>query len=680
MLVVVESPNKVKKIQEYLTLDYEVISSVGHIRDLSKKHKGSLPEEWDIIKDKQRVLHKMKKAYERHHKQIIIATDPDREGEAIAWHICHLLEIDPETAMRCRFNEITEASIKSAIKRAEDGIDKLDINLVNSQRARRLLDRRLGYSSTMYLWKVVGGGVSAGRCLVPAAKLLKQHMESNDYNKYKYILRGKLDTDIGIFTLTKDITTDVTYDIDIPENNRLNFLSLLYKRNPSQLIIHKITKTKIRKSPPKPLSTSDILTKFGGSPTVIMGKLQLLFEKGYITYHRTDSHELSSDFVNSVLKSGTYDMYNTTSTKTPVLSDDSVKHAHEAIRPTNWSRSSVPDGNVSALYTFIRNHSVGSLFPEWVGEQMSIYCNNNWKITFERTLQNDEGGHNGGWLGVINKAPLCDFDKTILDLKEGDLINVTGGNIRICKESECSHITESSMIRLLEKENIGRPSTYSTIVNHLLKRGYAKPIESSNSQICSFDLSTQSFKVSNDETTNMITDEEGISYNVSKYIKLTQVGIKCIDMLDKSKYNPLFEISFTAEMEKVLDEISVGEHKWEDYINGIDKQIKDVEYDNNKILLKTKSEPVINTRDKSVSFGDDTLQSDKKGAFPDTVLGEYEGYCYGKGRTRYGPVIWRELGNGIVKVPFQKREYKKITAKQWYMIKLPYAIKSFQAS
>ena len=674
MLVVVESPNKVKKIQEFLGKDYEVVATKGHFRDLDKKHNGYLPETWEIISGKQSVITALKKSYKRNSSNIILATDPDREGEAIAWHVCEILGIHFTKAIRCRFNEITKDSVCNAVHLAETEHSQLDMDLVYAQRARRLLDRRIGYSSTRHLWRVIGGGVSAGRCLIPAANILDELSKEQQSKGTRYVIRGNITTPMGNATLNEELDfTDLSIEDNITDQRILLYKYLNTKYDDikgrtvidSYLRIVNIKKTRIHKSPPSPLSTSSLLTLNGGSPQTTMNKLQRLFEKGLITYHRTDSTMLSEEFVNSIRKEH-YDNVSEKHKKKHVHFTDDKKCAHEAIRPTNWKLKIIDDEDLQHLYNIIWQHSVGSIFPEWIGEKTTFTFNHNWKLVLERTIEIDEGGMcGGGWLGFVGKAPSRTYGYPIDDLHEGSIVKIINGSIKLRKEHRGKSINESYMVKALEMSGIGRPSTYSTIIEHLSSRGYVESVERKNST-----LNTMSF-VNNSNTDNTLTysyddlsssgDVEDTTVSCTTTLQLSDVGRKCINELQDSLYSSLFKITYTADMEKILDTIADGKIKWSDFIMEINEQLD---------LIEKRSK----TRSKIVS-----TYPQGRGAFPETILGETDTHKYGKGRTRYGPVIWREPHISDDDGKF-KRQYNKVSAKRWSLVTFETAVKSFQTS
>ena len=710
MLVIVESPNKIKKIQGFLGGEYEVIATKGHFRDLPKKHSGKLPESWETIKGKGDVVKALVTALKRHHSPgtpkeacVILATDPDREGEAIAWHVCQVLGIDPARAMRCRFHEITRDAVVRAIARAHRGEDVLDLNLVGAQRARRLLDRRIGYSGTAYLWKRVGSGVSAGRCLIPAAILLKEVVSRQDAKGMRVVLRGSLTTESAgraylqeeledapsdCMELVKTHFTQRRVSLDKPIGKgavKLKEDGVIQ----NTLVVKAISVSGVSKSPPKPHNTSSALTAIGGSPARAMAILQSLFEKGKITYHRTESREVCQEFKHLVL--GTMDGGADASSSKGGETGKEKEVAHEAIRPTHPEDEGRDGGGFGGeddglddaerrAYRIIWENAVGSLYSHWIGERLMIHLEGGWTITHERTQMDG-----GGWLERVGRAPPTLFPEGARVLCEGDSVKITGGHISVKNEPRGKEVSETSMITLLEHSGIGRPSTYSTIIGNLSKRGlvgFRKTVVSPilevqittphskypewgvelvkhSKQSCSLAEFSKRCKDDNNGNGDDVIEEttrEEIKERIG--LTITPVGEKCLSSLLNSAYSYFFQVSYTSKMEAVLDKISSGEIRWEEFVDDVDNEIFEVESSivggSFKVVPETAEAPPSATR----------------GSFPETILGREGGWVYYKGKTKFGPVVFRHAEGDE---SFSGRQYQKVSPKQWWVIDLSFA-------
>lgn len=710
MLVIVESPNKIKKLQGFLGTGYEVIATKGHFRDLPRTHQGTLPEKWEPIPGKSGIITELRTALKRHcsgprgtpkEECVILATDPDREGEAIAWHVCQVLGLDAGRVYRCRFHEITKDAVVRSIARALAKEDVLDLALVDAQRTRRLLDRRIGYSGTRHLWRRVGGGVSAGRCLIPAAILLREVVVRETAKGERVVLRGSIQTEtIGEATLFKEVSP--TDDAPLNPLNEIRQCFGGSVMDDGTYVIHNhlrvvsVERSSISKNPPKPLNTSTALTQLGGSPQRAMAILQGLFEKGLITYHRTDSREICEEFKGMVL--GHTPSPTTSTIPSPEsggATGGSSPPPHEAIRPTHPDSTGddITDVSERRAYKIIWEHAVGSLYAPWNGERLLISLEGGWSASAERTI-------GGGWLEKIHKAPAGAFPREMEILRKGDSVRFRNGILRVRQEPRGREVSETSMVRLLEHSGIGRPSTYATIIGNLTKRGLAglRKVETKTAMEMRIDGASHprfswgasvSINGGGDTRRSGSDDDKGVdegdapdetsSPEIDKGrtgMVLTPVGEQCLRELEESAYAPFFRIPYTAEMEGVLDAIASRTRLWEEYVNEIDVAIQGAEEESRGRVLASVT-PIGTSVTSTPASSDASLPSTKgsRGAFPLTELGSTpDGWVYSKGRTRYGPVVFRYRrggggGGGSVDGE-EKREYKKVSAKQWGLLDL----------
>lgn len=624
MLVIVESPNKVRTIKTYLGSGYEVIATKGHFRDLPRKHIGNLPEKWEAIRGKSGIITALRKASKRNPDGIVLATDPDREGEGIAWHVCDILGLDPAITPRAVFHEITKSEVQQGVHNAiVPGGTRLNQPLVEAQKARRLIDRRIGYSGTRYLWKTIGGGVSAGRCLIPAAVLLRDINLREDSAGTRMVIKGEIHTSAGRFCLRHVIDKDTPIT---PE-----YVSQYLPEDTSSEIPIETMKTFPRtSSPPKPLDTASAIVAIGLSPSSTMRALQSLFEKGLITYHRTTSRVVSDSFRNAVAPPVKGEM-------SPSITKDD---AHEAIRPTGKVIQSPDmlsdslDDTEKRVYNIVWKHAVGSFYPVWKGETLQVTLGGGWVRTWSRTTCNG-----ANWMSATNCEPAHEFPSEVMELSEGDSVTIISGWLKVIEERAGIGVTESGMVRILKESGIGRPSTYSTIISNLSSRGLAGFIPKKQSVI-------HEISIGEDVPTEK---QEKRPSNTSLSFRITDTGKSCIESLYKSGFAEFFKIEYTSKMESILDSIADSKYPsgWEGFVLEIDKTVTEAEKSSSNVTPSV---------------------ADKKGAFPETILGVLEDWTYGKGRTRYGPVIWRQQGG------HSRREYKKIASKRWHQITMSDAI------
>lgn len=651
MLVIVESPNKVRTIQEYLGRDYEVIATKGHFRDLPRTHSGALPEKWETIRGKGTVISELRKAKKRHLDGVILATDPDREGEGIAWHVCDILHLDPAKTPRAVFHEVTREAVQEGIRlaRLPDG-PTVDIQLVGAQKARRLVDRRIGYSGTRFLWKVVGGGVSAGRCLIPAAKLLKEVNMREDSEGNRIVIRGEIQTAAGVFHLHKILSPEEMPPSAITKEFLFTFLPGVTLddeyRTSDTIRVEQRSTTHVTKHPPRPLDTAAAISAIGGSPATVMRALQSLFEQGLITYHRTTSRALSSTFRNTVATWATVN-----GTRLFGEPPGEASGAHEAIRPVKMTPPESIAVDLEAVakkaYSIIWEHAVGSYFSQWSGERLTVSLEGGWSSSWNRTLSSDGQNRDSTWLAVAGKEPATSFPPETEGLHQDGCVSVFSGWIRATEEPAKKGITENGMVRVLQVAGIGRPSTYATIVGNLSARGLAG-FHSRNTTclaVCRFGESMPDL------------DETDVDRTRSSF-RVTDVGDTCIRMLDKSEFSPFFQIEYTKGLEEELDAIAEGKYEgeWGDFVIRVDTAVTTAEHHHQHTRLP-----------------ENTGNTNNRGSFPETILGEDDDWIYGKGRTRYGPVIWREnVTDRQNTTPGKRipRQYRKVRAKDWPKLSL----------
>ena len=587
-LVIVESPAKCKKIEEYLGPGYKVIASFGHLRELGSLKNvdiaNNFTPKYQIVDDERKKKHieSMRKAINSA-DEVILATDDDREGEAIAWHICDLFDLPLGKTKRIVFNEITERAILDAV--ANPTI--VNMNLVHSQQARQILDLLVGFTISPLLWKHISknseNSLSAGRCQSPALKLVYENqMEINAspgkkvYNTVGYFtnkcipfeLNKQYDTEDGILTfLEETVNFDHIYSCSSPK--------------------------KVFKTQPEPLTTSRIQQLASNelhiSPKETMRLCQILYEEGYITYMRTDSKKYSKEFIDSAKEfiSREYsderyinpqidELINTnananaeekakTNAKTKAKTNAKKKtketsnlaqEAHEAIRPTKISTKNVADkmgSREKKLYRLIWETTVESCMSRaeffQINATISAPFDNKYGYTSESV-------DFLGWKIVKSKAKdLSDKEYTYLQtIKQGSPYDYKKVTCTMTLKDTKSHYTEAKLVQLLEERGIGRPSTFSTLIDKIQERGYVKKENIEGKILECIDYELEEETISEKKTKREVGNEKN-------KLVVQQLGIIVMEFLDKY-FNNIFNYEYTKIMEDDLDKISKGEKEW----------------------------------------------------------------------------------------------------------------------
>ncbi len=469
-LVIVESPAKAKTIEKYLGKDYRVLSSIGHVRDLPKSNTDAVDIEagfvpkYIISPGKGKVIEGLRKTAQGA-TEVLLASDPDREGEAIAWHVAELIKDVNPNLKRVAFNEITETAVKAAIARPRD----LDINLKEAQEARRVLDRLVGYDLSGLIWKKVRYGLSAGRVQSPALRILMERERE---------IRAFIPEDY--FTLTANARAN---KLSIPfvcsvepvlaaEAQRIKTVGEAHPWH-----VTDIKETDVQRAPRPPFTTSTLQqvasTRLGFSPSRTMGAAQKLYEAGYITYMRTDSTTISAEAQKQIiaLLHSEYGA-NYVSPRQYKTKSKSAQEAHEAVRPTNFARHSAGStADQKALYELIWKRTVASQMTEAVTKRTKLVANihatnetiPDFAVTGSRVIFD-------GWLRVDQAAR--GEDTEVPKLATGDPLTVATISIEAKQTQPSSRYTEAGLIKELEKRGIGRPSTYASIMKTIMDRGY----------------------------------------------------------------------------------------------------------------------------------------------------------------------------------------------------------------
>jgi DNA topoisomerase-1 len=551
-LVIVESPFKCKKIEKILGYGYKVIACCGHLREiqsLSDISKDYNPK-YTIITSKKKIVENIKKEIKTA-DDVILATDDDREGEGIAWHICVLFSLPFFSTKRIKYSEITEEAILNAIKYPSI----ININRVNSQITRQMIDLMVGFSVSPMLWNNIKHSdknhLSAGRCQTPALKIIYDRYIENIDNIPKQVF-----STIGYFT-NKFISFELSKRFELEEEVE----KFLESSKDFKHIFLGYTINKYVQEPPKPLTTSRMLQISPYPPKETMKILQTLYEDGLITYIRTDSYHYSNEFITSVKK---YIIEKYNDEKYIGMIRASEEKAHEPIRPTNIylkQINSTSSHKEIKIYNLIWEISLQSCMSDSVYDSMDIsitapnnlnYKKNSKKILFE------------GWEIVKDKKINKEYDY-LLCLKEGIIPykKINSISSMIGKEM---HYTESSLIKKIEHYDFGRPSTYSSLVEKIKERKY---------------VLLKDIVVEEDKITYEM-EENNISKKISKVEKVEKnqliiqpLGIKVIEYI-YSNFSTLFDYEYTSEMEKKLDNIenNITDNLIKDICNEVSLQLK----------------------------------------------------------------------------------------------------------
>ena len=545
-LVIVESPAKAKKIGGYLGNDYTVMASVGHIRSIATKvPKGQKAIDTDnnfetiyvVDSEKSKVVKELKNAV-KNAETVWLASDEDREGEAIAWHLCQVLGLDPATTNRITYHEITKSAIQEAIKNPRH----IDMNLVHAQQARQILDRLVGFELSPVVWRKVPGGKSAGRVQSPAVRLLVER--EREINAFKPTSTYKT---TGNFSLSNhEFKASLDTEFDTAEA-ATNFLDNIAK---SDFTVGEVKQATGTRKPLPPFTTStlqqDANSKLGFSASATMSIAQKLYQSGFITYMRTDSVNLSGQAIaqaSEYIKATYGDNYHQVrnfQTKTA-----GAQEAHEAIRPTDLARESVPgDERTKKLYNLIRNRTLATQMADAKINRTSadiIISNHD-----EKFVAKGEVVAFDGFLKVYGSSK----DELLPDLITGDKLEFKSITARQTFSRPPARYTEGSLVKKLEELEIGRPSTYATILSNIQTRGYVKKGESEGEERDVIEITLDKSGVSQHTTTEKTGATKG------KLIP-TDSGMVVSDFL-VDYFNDIVDYDFTANVEKELDDIAAN--------------------------------------------------------------------------------------------------------------------------
>jgi len=557
-LVIVESPAKAKTIQKYLGKDFEVKSSFGHIRDLPKKGMGinleNFTPDYEISADKKKVVADLKAASKKA-ETVWLASDEDREGEAIAWHLAQELKLKSENTKRIVFHEIT----KNAILKAVENPREIDQNLVNAQQARRVLDRIVGFEMSPVLWKKVKPGLSAGRVQSVAVRLIVER--EKEIREFKPVPSYKVE---GVFTnlekqeisakLKKDFTKEQDAENFLNQVQNIDFKVLNIDVKPAQ------------RSASAPFTTSTLQqeasNRLGYGVTTTMRVAQRLYEEGYITYMRTDSVNLSQEAINAaksqILKEFGEEY---SQPRNYVTKSASAQEAHEAIRPTDFGVKSIGDAQLNKLYQLIYKRTLASQMANAKLEKTIIEIGNP-ELPQHFEAQGEvivfDGFLRAYGIYKNEDEEQEDGDKILPKVNVGEALAYKKITAVEKFSRPVSRFTEAGLVKKLEELGIGRPSTYAPTIQTIQNREYVdkREIEPKEREIVKLTLTKTGLKK------EILTEKFGGDKN--KFVP-TDIGIVVNDFLT-TNFNEILDYGFTAKVEEDFDEIARGEEKWKDVL------------------------------------------------------------------------------------------------------------------
>ncbi len=573
-LVIVESPTKAKTIKKFLGKDYQVESSYGHIRDLVEKNMGIDVEhdytpEYVVPKDKKRIVNKLKKLT-KDAKTVWLAPDEDREGEAIAWHLAEALNLNPDTTNRIVFHEITKGAIEKAIQNPR----KIDLNLVNSQQARRILDRLVGYGLSPILWKKVQRGLSAGRVQSIAVRLIvEREKKIKAFEPKEY------------FRVTAEFSTKEEKKIKGELNEKFNnetqadeFLQKC-KSHLFDVVNKEIRLAKKSSAPPFTTSTlqQEASRKLNFSVAQTMSVAQKLYEAGHITYMRTDSMNLSREAINDS-KIEIIDSYGKKFSKprSYTTKNKSAQEAHEAIRPTYIKHYSAgTDERQKKLYNMIWRRAIASQMSDAELERTTLKIS-----TPDKKLNFIAKGEVIKFEGFL-KVYLEGADDENVEEQSGILPSAEKGEILELKwitatqrfTKHLPHYAEASLVKKLEELGIGRPSTYAPIISAIQRRNYIEKSKLNGKERKYIQLYLAKGKLKKTELSEIIGADK------NKLIP-TYIGMVVNDFLVEH-FKDVLDFHFTASVEEQFDNIARGQEEWskmiDSFYQGFQPHLKDVE-------------------------------------------------------------------------------------------------------
>ena len=571
-LVIVESPAKAKTIEKFLGEDYKVMSSYGHIRDLKKKELSidpkTLEPDYEIPDEKKKLVSELKSNAKKA-KKIWLASDEDREGEAISWHLCEVLGLDEAKTNRIVFHEITKSAILDAIKSPRH----LNMDLVNAQQARRVLDRLVGFKLSPVLWRKVKPALSAGRVQSVAVRLIvEREREIQAFRSEPYYRVNAL---FGI-TNADGSQSEVKAELDTRFKTHEEAVAFLEQCKDAKFTVSNITKKPLRRTPAPPFTTSTLqqeaARKLGFTVSQTMMVAQRLYESGRITYMRTDSVNLSSLAINTskdeIIKLWGKEYSKTRNYHTHAKG---AQEAHEAIRPTFMSQAEI-DGTAQEkrLYELIWKRTAASQMADALIDKTTVtidiagsqakFVANGEVVTFDGFLKvyresTDEDDNNQE--EATHMLPVMQVGNVLERLEVTSTVRFSMGPIRY---------TEASLVHKLEELGIGRPSTYAPTISTIQQREYVQKGDKKGEERTYTVDTLKGTKVTSRERKEMVGSEKG-------KLLPTDIGIVVNDFL-MANFPDIMDYNFTAKVEQQFDRIAEGKEEWNTMMKVFDKSFE----------------------------------------------------------------------------------------------------------
>ncbi len=571
-LVIVESPAKAKTIEKFLGEDYKVMSSYGHIRDLKKKELSidpkTLEPDYEIPDEKKKLVSELKSNAKKA-KKIWLASDEDREGEAISWHLCEVLGLDEAKTNRIVFHEITKSAILDAIKSPRH----LNMDLVNAQQARRVLDRLVGFKLSPVLWRKVKPALSAGRVQSVAVRLIvEREREIQAFHSEPYYRINAL---FGI-TNADGSQSEVKAELDTRFKTHEEAVAFLEQCKDAKFTVSNITKKPLRRTPAPPFTTSTLqqeaARKLGFTVSQTMMVAQRLYESGRITYMRTDSVNLSSLAINTskdeIIKLWGKEYSKTRNYHTHAKG---AQEAHEAIRPTFMSQAEI-DGTAQEkrLYELIWKRTAASQMADALIDKTTVtidiagsqakFIANGEVVTFDGFLKvyresTDEDDNNQE--EATHMLPVMQVGNVLERREITSTERFSMGPIRY---------TEASLVHKLEELGIGRPSTYAPTISTIQQREYVQKGDKKGEERTYTVDTLKGTKVTSRERKEMVGSEKG-------KLLPTDIGIVVNDFL-MANFPDIMDYNFTAKVEQQFDRIAEGKEEWNTMMKVFDKSFE----------------------------------------------------------------------------------------------------------
>ena len=570
-LVIVESPAKAKKIEEFLGKDYKVMSSYGHISDLKKRElsidEKTMEPDYEIPEEKKKLVTELKTTAKKA-KKIWLASDEDREGEAISWHLCEVLGLDEEKTSRIVFHEITKPAIMEAIEHPRH----LDMNLVNAQQARRVLDRLVGFKLSPVLWRKVKPALSAGRVQSVAVRLIVER--EREIQKFKSEPYYRV---VAIFALLNEDgnATEVKAELDKRFKTHEEVEAFLEKCKDAKFMVESVSKKPLKRTPAPPFTTSTLqqeaARKLGFTVSQTMMIAQKLYESGRITYMRTDSVNLSTLCTNAS-KDEIIKVYGNEYSHPRAYHTHSkgAQEAHEAIRPTYMSETSI-DGTSQEkrLYELIWKRTIASQMADAQIEKTTVTISID--DTDEKFVANGEVITFDGFIKVYRESTddednSEDSTHILPAMQEGDELQRREITATERFSAAPLRYTEASLVKKLEDLGIGRPSTYAPTISTIQQREYVQKGDKKGEERSYTVDSLKGIKV-----TQKIKKE--IAGNEKGKLLPTDIGIVVNDFLMEN-FPGIMDYNFTANVEQKFDDIAEGKTDWNKWMKNFDKEFE----------------------------------------------------------------------------------------------------------